>query len=108
MSHFPVIVVIPERPTQESLAAALQPYHEFECTGTDDQYVQTIDVTAERRKSYIALSSLAYGFIGGGWMWFMHGGYLPLWACVITFAAVPVGVALLTRPRRSPRGPDAR
>jgi hypothetical protein len=30
----------------------LQPFHEFECTGENDQYVQDIDKTEEARKNY--------------------------------------------------------
>lgn len=41
MSHFSVAVVLPEY-TEEALAKALQPYHEFECTGIKDQYVVKI------------------------------------------------------------------
>lgn len=52
MSHFSVIVVTTQEPTEESLAAIMQPYHEFECTGTDDQYVQDIDKTDEIRAEY--------------------------------------------------------
>lgn len=46
MSHFPVLVIgdHPER--------FLAPYHEFECTGYDDEYVQTIDETEEYRENY--------------------------------------------------------
>jgi len=46
MSHFTVLVIgdDPER--------QLAPFHEFECTGTDDQYVQDIDITKEARKKY--------------------------------------------------------
>lgn len=52
MSHFTVLVVTPERPDLdlESLGAALQPFHEFECTGENDQYVQDIDITEEVQK----------------------------------------------------------
>lgn len=41
MSHFTVLVIGNEPEKQ------LQPFHEFECTGNDDQYVQDIDVTEE-------------------------------------------------------------
>jgi hypothetical protein len=44
MSHF-VVLVIGEDPT-----AQLAPFHEFECTGQDDQFVQTLDRTEEVRK----------------------------------------------------------
>lgn len=41
MSHFTVLVIGDDHEKQ------LQPFHEFECTGTDDQYVIDKDVTAE-------------------------------------------------------------
>lgn len=46
MSHFAVMVIGPNVEQQ------LQPYHEFECTGTNDQYVQDIDITQECREEY--------------------------------------------------------
>ena len=46
MSHFTVLVV------GDDTEAKLQPYHEFECTGTDDQYIQNINRTEELRKEY--------------------------------------------------------
>lgn len=52
MSHFTVAVITPARPSDDELAAALQPFHEFECTGEDDQYVVDVDITAEARKGY--------------------------------------------------------
>lgn len=44
MSHFSVLV-----PANNSahLQVLMQPYHEFECTGEDDIYVQDVDVTKE-------------------------------------------------------------
>lgn len=50
MSHFTVLV-IGDNPEKQ-----LAPYHEFECTGTDDQYVQDIDQTDELRAEYEASS----------------------------------------------------
>lgn len=47
MSHFTVLV-IGENPENQ-----LAPYHEFECTGEVDQYVQTIDRTDEARQAYM-------------------------------------------------------
>lgn len=41
MSHFAVLV-IGENPEKQ-----LAPYHEFECTGLNDQYVQSVDETEE-------------------------------------------------------------
>lgn len=55
MSHFSVIVITPgPRPPDEDadIAPLLQPYHEFECTGTDDQYVKDVDETEEARAGY--------------------------------------------------------
>lgn len=46
MSHFCVLVIGPE-PEQQ-----LAPYHEFECTGEDNQYVQDIDQTDEVLAEY--------------------------------------------------------
>lgn len=41
MSHFAVLVI------GDNVEQQLAPYHEFECTGTNDQYVQDVDVTEE-------------------------------------------------------------
>lgn len=41
MSHFSVLVIGADHKAQ------LAPYHEFECTGENDQYVQDVDITAE-------------------------------------------------------------
>lgn len=49
MSHFAVLVIT-ESP--DDVDAALAPYHEFECTGEDNEYVQDVDVTAEARETY--------------------------------------------------------
>lgn len=46
MSHFTVLV-IGENPEEQ-----LQPFHEFECTGINDQYIQEINKTEEYRKEY--------------------------------------------------------
>jgi len=45
MSHFTVLVIGPDHEKQ------LQPFHEFECTGTNDEFVQNIDRTDEIRES---------------------------------------------------------
>jgi hypothetical protein len=50
MSHFNVLVIGPK--SEEALTAALQPFHEFECTGINDQYVQELDITAKVRADY--------------------------------------------------------
>ncbi len=41
MSHFSVMVIGPDPEAQ------LAPYHEFECTGVDDEYVQDVDTTED-------------------------------------------------------------
>lgn len=41
MSHFSVLVI------GSNVEEQLTPYHEFECTGHNDQYVQDIDITEE-------------------------------------------------------------
>lgn len=47
MSHFTVLVI------GEDVDRQLAPFHEFECTGRDDEYVQTIDKTEEAREEYL-------------------------------------------------------
>lgn len=44
MSHFTVFVI------GDNIEQQLAPYHEFECTGMDDQYVQDVDVTEEAKE----------------------------------------------------------
>ena len=46
MSHFVVYVL------GEDVETQLAPYHEFECTGDDNQYVQQIDNTAEMHRDF--------------------------------------------------------
>jgi hypothetical protein len=46
MSHFSVLVIGDDVETQ------LAPYHEYECDGVDDEYIQTIDVTTEKLEEY--------------------------------------------------------
>ena len=40
MSHFTVLVVTE---SQEQVTTALQPFHEYECTGTEDEYVRFVE-----------------------------------------------------------------
>lgn len=49
MSHFSVAVFHRQ---DEDIAKILQPYHEFECTGTDDQYVVDVDITEDVINDY--------------------------------------------------------
>lgn len=51
MSHFSVLVI------GDNVDEQLAPYHEFECTGRDDQYVQNIDQLTEARKEYESQTS---------------------------------------------------
>jgi len=52
MSHFCVLVVTDKKPTKEILEKALEPYHEFECTGENNDYVEDVDVTEEYKQEY--------------------------------------------------------
>lgn len=52
MSHFSVMVVTDSKPSDDELVAIMQPWHEFECTGTDDQYVIEVDETEESKKDF--------------------------------------------------------
>lgn len=57
MSHFTVLVVLPKGAEEGALARALQPFHEFECTGTRDEYVVFVDEEAEYREEYDRLAT---------------------------------------------------
>lgn len=46
MSHFTVLVIGANHEAQ------LAPFHEFECTGEDDQYIQNVDETPELLEDY--------------------------------------------------------
>lgn len=54
MSHFTVLVI------GENPEDLLQPFHEFECTGIDDQYVVDADETVEARAAYEKRSKRLY------------------------------------------------
>lgn len=45
MSHFSVLVV-------GDVDYNMAPFHEFECDGHDDEFIQTIDITERKRKEY--------------------------------------------------------
>lgn len=51
MSHFTVMVVT-DTGTQDEVSRMLDPYHEFECTGRDDEYVQDVDITEDVKKEF--------------------------------------------------------
>jgi hypothetical protein len=46
MSHFTVAVI------GENVEEQLRPFHEFECTGSNDQYIQDVDITEELHQDY--------------------------------------------------------
>lgn len=50
MSHFSVAVFSEDG--GKSVEELLAPYHEFECTGIDDEYVKDVDVTEKIREYY--------------------------------------------------------
>jgi hypothetical protein len=59
MSHFVVIVAVPPEKVAEAngdlsaaIAPMLAPYHEFECTGIDNEYVVDVDETDGARASW--------------------------------------------------------
>lgn len=59
MSHYSVLVLTDERPFEKSpeeqgneLDKMLAPFHEFECTGTDDEFVVGVDQTEKVREDY--------------------------------------------------------
>ena len=45
MSHFTLLVVTPDRPDEDLLERLLQPWHEYESTGIEDEHVVEIDET---------------------------------------------------------------
>ena len=53
MSHFAVMVITEMQPTEEILSSILAPWHEFECTGVNDEHVVDLDVTEESRSRYM-------------------------------------------------------
>lgn len=55
MSHFQVIVI------GDNVEHQLQPYHEFECTGTNDEFVQDVDVTDEALEHMVGEVLASYG-----------------------------------------------
>lgn len=65
MSHFTVLVIGSDHDHQ------LAPFHEYECTGRDDEFVQDIDVTDEVREEF-ATSETEKNF--EDWYSDWHGG----------------------------------
>lgn len=54
MSHFAVLVI------GDDVEAQLAPFHEFESTGRDDEYVIDVDVTEEKRAAYESGTATRY------------------------------------------------
>lgn len=59
MSHFTVTVITPNG-TDEELRRILQPFHEYECTGNNDQYVVNVDLTEEARHDFESATKTTY------------------------------------------------
>lgn len=77
MSHFLLLV------TGDNLSEQLQPFHEFECTGTNDQYVVDVDRTEEARAEYeTATATLVIQFPTGEKVFAFgdNGNFLPEFA----------------------------
>jgi hypothetical protein len=53
MSHF-VVYVITETGSQGEVEEQLAPFHEYECTGIEDEFVKFVDMEDELRKRYEA------------------------------------------------------
>lgn len=64
MSHFSVLVIDTEGYTD--VEDVLAPYHEFECTGHNDEYVQDVDITEECKEhgldSWGLTNKIVYNF----------------------------------------------
>jgi hypothetical protein len=52
MSHFSVLVISETQLTEEAMRPILQPWHEYECTGVDDEYVIDVDITDKVTASF--------------------------------------------------------
>jgi hypothetical protein len=55
MSHFSVLVITKKHPLDDDhkeLAEALVPFHEFECTGRNDEHICELNVTEDTRNDY--------------------------------------------------------
>lgn len=70
MSHFSVMVITKTQPSQEELGRILQPWHEYECTGVDDEYVVDVDRTDEALEEFAkpqCVVVLADGRVASRW-----------------------------------------
>jgi hypothetical protein len=76
MSHFSVIVIGPDYEKQ------LAPYHEFECTGIDDEHVIEVDDTDKMRAEYLARKTTRYRNLATGELetpWTAEGDFRDGW-----------------------------
>jgi len=64
MSHFSVSVVTVSD-DQAEVARALQPFHEYECTGVKDEFVVEVDVTFKKQSEYQSAPSYLVDGPGG-------------------------------------------
>lgn len=62
MSHFSVLVITEQEPTEELLEKVMLPWHEFECTGLDNEYVLDVDRTDEAKKEFAERDDKDEGF----------------------------------------------
>jgi hypothetical protein len=76
MSHFVVVVRLPasvgDDQVKDAVGEILAPFHEFECTGEDDEYVQSIDKTAQVRAEFEEREDKAEtlaGYVEGYYGW---------------------------------------
>lgn len=60
MSHFAIMVITDQKPDGDMLEKIMAPYHEFECTGDDNEYVQNIDRMAEHLEEFNDETELRY------------------------------------------------
>lgn len=65
MSHFCVLVITPGKPEEGELERIMQPWHEFKCTGVDDEYVVDVDRTEEARQEYADDTTRVFRDVGG-------------------------------------------
>ena len=96
MSHFSVLVV----GLATALEAQLQPFHEFECTGIDDQYVQEIDKTADALETFERATTTRFRAPDGG----LHSPYGEDGNYRDEFSVPAEGI--LNRSRREKRLPE--
>jgi hypothetical protein len=83
MSHFSVLVIGP------NVVQQLAPYHEFECTGDDNEYVIDVDVTEQIRADFAKYSEENESFADWYEGWSGHQCILQNDAALTTVDGVP-------------------